>query len=512
MSQDFERAKAFLKQANPNGETLYDHLTQVLLQIAKDKPENVLEDFEKISVQVKRAALDPNRFPEIPSNTLKPAENRQILSSIENLLSLVKSVPPVTSADLKAAADAKHAQDNKDEDAEEEDVKKLVQSLLPAFLKGAKIPDMMQHAELLSWAGVNMGQEEMYKVQLSIHELARREGNFAEARFFGKILGTQKDYYIAEAKLAEYPKEDTDPQTKREPIGTGANTYVYFATNAPEQKWTRLPNVLPEQIVTSRLMRRYFSGVLSAPVLGYPRFPWPEACYLRAQIARIASATVVSPKGFYTMVPAEDEDAPEVMAEDEEFEALDAEALKEAENWCHHVGHLLKQGRAQPWAPPEGEEEEEEPPAEEEEEAEPEEPLPMHSGLEGDALPAKEGEEEEEEEEKPKLWRFSTFPADTLHRASAAISLNWPGAHCVVQGKRFANIYVGFGQKQLQTLYAPPPPPMVQKEYVSAFNPEEAEEGEVDPMIEQIDPAPPKADDDGGEGDEGDGGDDDDEE
>lgn len=510
MSQDFERAKAFLKQANASGETLYDHLTQVLLQIAKDKPENVLEDFEKISVQVKKAALDPNRFQEIPSSVLQPLENRKILSSIENLLALVKSVPPVTSADLQAAADAKAAQDNKDDDAEEEDVKKLVQSLLPAFMKKAKIPDMMQHAELLQHAGVNLGQEEMYKIQLSIHELSRTEGNFAEARFFGKILGTQKDYYIIEAKPSSFAPEAVDQLTKKEVIGTGANAYVYYAANAPEDKWTRLPDVLPEQIVTSRLMRRYFSGVLTAPVLGYPRFPWPEACYLRAQIGRIASATVVSPKGFYTMVPAEDEDAPEVMAEDEEFEALDAEGLKEAENWVHHVAHLLKQGRTQPWAPPETEDEEEEPAADEEEEAEPEEPLPMHSGLEGDALPAKEGEEEEEEEEKPKLWKFATFPADTLHRASAAISLNWPGAHCVVQGKRFSNIYVGWGQKHLQTLYAPPPPPMVQKEYVSAFNPEEAEEGETDPMIEQLDPQPPKADDEG-EGDEGDGDDDDEE-
>ena len=75
----------------------------------------------------------------------------------------------------------------------------------------------------------------------------------------------------------------------------------------------------------------------------------------------------------------------------------------------------------------------------------------------------------------------------------------------VAQGKRFSNIYVGWGQKHLQALYAPPPPPGVQKEFVSAFNPEEAEEGETDPMVEQVDPAPPKVDEDAGdEGDEGD--------
>jgi hypothetical protein len=196
------------------------------------------------------------------------------------------------------------------------------------------------------------------------------------------------------------------------------------------------------------------------------------------------------------------------MVRAEEAELPDAEGLKEAEGWCHHVAHLLKQGRSSPWAPPEGEEEEEEPAAEEEEE-EAEEGLPMLSGLEGDALPAKvlgEDEEEEDEESKPKLWRFSAFPADTQHKCSAAFSLQWPGATAVAAGSSCSNVYIGWGQKQLQELYTPPPPPTVLKEYKSPFNPEEAEEGEEDPMIEQLEPQPPKAageDGEGGEGDEG---------
>jgi radial spoke head protein 4A len=207
----------------------------------------------------------------------------------------------------------------------------------------------------------------------------------------------------------------------------------------------------------------------------------------------------------------DEEDVPEFIQENEEFEALDAESLKEAENWCHHVAHLLKQGRTAAWAPPEGEEEEEEEEEGAEEEAEPEEAQPMLTGLDTDALPAKGDEEEEEDEEtKFKLWRFAAFPEDTQHKVSAAFSLNWPGAVAVAQGSRFANVYVGWGQKFLQEVYSPPPPPVVMKEYVSAFNPEEAEEGETDPMIEQVDPQPPKADEDN-EGDEGDNDDDDDE-
>lgn len=506
MSQDFEKAKQYLKKSNAAGDTLYDHVTKVLLQIAKDKPEDALENFEKLSVQVKKAALDAQQYKELPTSTAKSLDERRALAAIENALKLVQSVPEVSSADLAQAAKAKAAMENKDDDADEEEVKKMVASLTPAFLKGAKVPDMQADARLLANAGVGMGKEESYKVLLSIQSLARTEGNLKSARFFGKIYGKEKDYYIVETELTSYVKEAVDPATKKEPAGTGANQYVYFATNSPEGQYTKLPDVLPEQLITARSMRRYFTGNLSAPVLGYPPFPWPEASYLRAQIGRIAAATVVSPKGLMDMAEQEDEEAPPLLVQAEEPELVDVDGLKEAENWNHHVAHLLKQGRAVAWTPPEPEEGEEEPEAEEEEEAEPEEPLPMLSGLEGDALPAKvlgDDEEEEDEETKFKLWRFECYPSSTQHRVSAAISMNWPGAVAVANGKHFANVYVGWGQKFLQTLYTPPPPPAVCKEYVSPFNPEEAEEGDVDPMLEQVDPQPPKVDD-GDEGDEGD--------
>jgi radial spoke head protein 4A len=208
-----------------------------------------------------------------------------------------------------------------------------------------------------------------------------------------------------------------------------------------------------------------------------------------------------------------DEDAEEVeiMVEDAEFEAPPAEEMLNAENWCHHRAHILKQGRAKPWAAPEAEEEEE--PAEDEEEEEPEEAIPLLNGLEADALPKPPGEEDaEEDEDNPlneKLWHFANLPEASANQVSVARNLSWPGSVAVCQGKNFTNVYVGWGQKYTPELYAPPPPPAVLGEYKSNFNQEEAEEGETDPMIEQMDPQPPKAAAD--EGDEGDEGEDEDE-
>jgi hypothetical protein len=354
----------------------------------------------------------------------------------------------------------------------------------------------MGHASLLEWGGVNMGREEMYKVSLSLRRLTQDVANFASVRFFGKIYGTSADYYIFEAKRGVAkggPKPTDDPVTKKEATGTGANEFVYFVANSLEGKFEELPDVLPEQIITSRSMRRFFSGNLRAPVKGYPRFPWPEASYLRAQIARIAASTIISPKGLFTMTEDpdnEDEDAPEIMTEDPDFEVPGLEELVTPDGWAHHRAWIYKQGRTKKWEPPEGEEEEEEEPAEEEEEEEEEEPIPMLNGLEAD-------------EAKYPLWRFQSHAGQ--HSVVSVTSLQWPGAISVQKDKSFCNIYLGWGQEYLPTIYTPPALPAVASEYVSNFNPEEAEEDETDPMVEQVDPLPPKElDDEEGEGDEGD--------
>ena len=69
------------------------------------------------------------------------------------------------------------------------------------------------------------------------------------------------------------------------------------------EPWTRLPSVSPADIVASRKIYKYFTGNLETEISVYPALK--EKHYLRAQIARIAAGTVISPKGFYN---CEDED------------------------------------------------------------------------------------------------------------------------------------------------------------------------------------------------------------
>ena len=46
--------------------------------------------------------------------------------------------------------------------------------------------------------GVSFSEEESYRISLSLRKLAK-ETNATQLRFWGKILCSEKDYYIAEA-------------------------------------------------------------------------------------------------------------------------------------------------------------------------------------------------------------------------------------------------------------------------------------------------------------------------
>lgn len=131
--------------------------------------------------------------------------------------------------------------------------------------------------------------------------------------------------------------------------------------------FTRLPDVIPENLQTSRKIRKYFSGNLNKAVNSYPAFNGTEAQLLRCQIARISAATVVSPLGYYTFDPEEDAGDGDASGNaaiiiNTEYEGLTNENLLASSNWVHHIPYVLPQGRVtweNPHASPKNDEEEE---------------------------------------------------------------------------------------------------------------------------------------------------------
>ena len=88
-------------------------------------------------------------------------------------------------------------------------------------------------------------------------------------KFWGKITGTNADYYIAETP-AESDEAELPPEV--EPKGTGVNKMTYWVCNDLSSDWQELPIVTPEQIVVSRKIKYCFSGDLNRQIYANPHF------------------------------------------------------------------------------------------------------------------------------------------------------------------------------------------------------------------------------------------------
>ena len=81
---------------------------------------------------------------------------------------------------------------------------------------------------MFEWAGINFGEDNIYILQKSLKRLAKISGA-VEVRFFGKIFGTQKDYWIAQGVL-DY-EEEKNRIANMEKRGEGVNANIFWVTD-----------------------------------------------------------------------------------------------------------------------------------------------------------------------------------------------------------------------------------------------------------------------------------------
>ena len=396
---------------------------------------------------------------------------------------------------------------------------------------GLAVPDVMENAYFYELAGVGIGREETFRMFLALKQLSE-ELRLKSCRFWGKMFGVQRNYYIAEVEfhLNDDPhwkdgeeddlgEEDAEtayesfvppvlsaddvegedamdvpfPQSMYKPpvvvpkesYGEGCNSKVYYVCNNAGLPWRRLPPVTPKQIQCARVIRKFMTGDLDADVVSYPPFPGNEANYLRAQIARITAATQVSPQGWYIFEEEEEEEEEEArtaIVPDVEYEPIPVSDLCDPSLtfWVHHNVYILPQGRTS-WVDPnaspgggEGEAEEAEESEDEREEPEDEEPEegpPLLTPL----------SEDEPVNGQPAWTAVKSTSHFTQYAVAALHSNAWPGAHAFAFEKKFENIYIGYGLKYGADNFNPQMPPALQEEYPSGPDITEAD----DPTVEQ---------------------------
>ncbi|KAK7199037.1 flagellar radial spoke protein [Novymonas esmeraldas] len=407
LESQFANAKAYLMQADKDGVSAYDQLTRLMELLLDENPDNV--------------AGDPSKLHEIFSfiQTHSFASGESTAACYE--------ASPVPDEELRRFEDNKKLFDRPAPEVrtviEQPDPYTTITTTTVVPLKAPSFESVAAQNKYWAACGCGLGDEEAFLLDRSITNLAM-EKHLQDIRFTGKIFGVRGDYYILRTRRHVEPGETVyvevntmgKPPRKKglvpvqaEPGFVGANRYTFWVTASPSDKWEKLPDVTPQQINAARETKRFFTGDLSTPVAA--TFPWGEAAYLRAQLARITSATAIAPQGALEE-PELEPDAEE--EEEEDVEGGAARKPKEAkykplavpspaygeeevdlaqlttDRWVHAEAYIYKNGR-QTKVPEKPEPEE----VEEEEEAEPE-PAEAEPDAEGEE---EEGEEPEEEEE-----------------------------------------------------------------------------------------------------------------
>nr|XP_012416999.1 PREDICTED: radial spoke head protein 4 homolog A [Odobenus rosmarus divergens] len=479
-----QSAKAYLlKTSSKSGLNLYDHLSDMLTKVLDERPENAVDIIESISQDVKMEHF------------------RKKLDTLQNENEML---PIYEIAEKQKALFLNGNLEGADQELEDE-------------IAENSLPNVMESAFYFEQAGVGLGTDETYRIFLALKQLTDTHP-IQRCRFWGKILGLEMNYIVAEVEFREGEDEDdvededvteerddgdseadendeeelprtfykTPQPIPKEESRTGANKYVYFVCNEPGGPWVKLPSVTPAQIVIARKIKKFFTGRLESPVVSYPPFPGNESNYLRAQIARISAGTHVSPLGFYQFGEQEVEEEEEVegrrdsFEENPDFEGIQVTDLVESlSNWVHHVQHILSQGRCNWFNPTQKSEEEEEEEDEEKEEEKGEEPDYMEQEV-GPPLLTPISEDLEIQNIPP--WTTQLSSNLVPQYALAVLRSNlWPGAYAVSNGKKFENFYIGWGHKYSPDNYTPPALPPVYQEYPSGAEITEMD----DPSVEE---------------------------
>ena len=216
------------------------------------------------------------------------------------------------------------------------------------------IPDYYELFQKFGSIGINFSKKELLLLNKSLTKLATilTNGNIT---FFGKIFGSEKDYYIVEATEIEPPENfnyDNDMEKRKE---DGINKNVFYVTNDLSEKWIELPDIKPSQIKASRLIKYNITGNLENPIYSNPTFIGNEKHYLRCIIARIYHGAKLVPSiNHYTI---EDQESPfKPLTPAEKPKQLKYKDLINMNNWIHFPPGILNCGRVSHMTedPPEG--------------------------------------------------------------------------------------------------------------------------------------------------------------
>ena len=325
---------------------------------------------------------------------------------------------------------------------------------------------------LLKKVGLGFSEQERSFLNHDVNILIRKHG--VDLSIFGKVLGTQSNYYVLYGLLNPAKKEGVLERVQRirpEPVGYGLNRFLVLAgslskTGCSQKRntmmdWKLLPPVSGEMMRGAMFAKRLLKGDLQQHVK-HLVFEGSEAQLLKCQVIRMLVDCHLAPKGIFEY----SEENQQIERNKEELELPKDEEARNLENFVKMHKSILKSGRMERFVPKSVAEDDRQEFIDKETEEDPQNP------------PLAQIEQPQLAEWKTRVFGDKTKINDaagenpTDHRTVLISHRHWKGGHNVYHPGtgQYAFFYCGYGVNFNQTVF-----PL----NFYSINLEEAEKGEL---------------------------------
>jgi radial spoke head protein 4/6 len=178
-TKDLQNAKMLLMQCGPSGDSLFNHLSNVVAKVIDERPTKVVEYFEQFSEQLRFETFRMNE------NLLEEGYKEP------ERLALAQKLLPSLIESSKISVKKDEEDEPLEESLEEHDDDEEVTYNLPIS------NDLSELQFYWSLLGIGLHREEIFMLQLSMKKITA-DSSFKTSRFWGKIFGLKNDYYIFE--------------------------------------------------------------------------------------------------------------------------------------------------------------------------------------------------------------------------------------------------------------------------------------------------------------------------
>ncbi|KAM5283238.1 radial spoke head protein 4 homolog A isoform 2-T2 [Hipposideros larvatus] len=278
------------------------------------------------------------------------------------------------------------------------------------------LPNVMESAFYFDQAGVGLGTDETYRIFLALKQLTDTHP-IQRCRFWGKIFGLEMNYIVAEVEFREgEDEEEVEEEDVTEERDNGDSEGEEGDEDELPRPSYKAPQAIPKE-ESREGANKYVYFVCNEPGRPWVKLPpvTPAQIVIARKIKKFFTGQLDSPIGrcnWYNPIQK---------SEEEEEEEEEKEEEKEEPDYIEEVGPPLL--------------------------------TPISEDLEIQNMP-------------PWTTRLSSNVVPQYAIAVLRSNL-WPGAYAFCNGKKFENLYIGWGHKYSPDSYTPPVPPPVCQEYPS---------------------------------------------